>query len=230
MRIFYAAYLLDEPFATLINSIRLLCEPLEKHLAHVTIRGPYDNLLPPDEVENINRNVNGKHIRVLGGTFFGPSQATVYLACSASELPFVWHKPDFDYHPHITLYDGPSLQISRELRMMLLHHEIAFDFTIEALYPLTTTPGQQDLTLRASIPESFIDAFFAPLGRSLNDALKLPEYVRLLLVDELLRVLSEYHAHGRAQSAEIAARPTFDFADLLGPPRVSSLRVLNALR
>lgn len=216
MRIFYAAYLLDEPFATLINAIRLLCEPLEKHLAQVTIRGPYDNLLPPDEVEDINRNVKGKHIRVLGGTFFSPTQATVYLACSASELPFVWHKPDFDYQPHITLYDGSSLKISHELRMMLRRYEISFDFAIEGLYPLTAIPGQQDLTLRASIPESFVDAFFAPLGRSLNDALKLPEHVRLLLVDELLRVLADYRTHDRALSAKTMARSAFDFTNLRG--------------
>src|SRR5437764_15252189 len=103
MRIFYAAYLLEEPYATLINAIRLLCEPSEKHLAHLTIRGPYDEPLPAAEVDEINKSIRGASIHVLGGTFFDPTQSTVYLACSASYLPLVWDKPDYDYQPHITL-------------------------------------------------------------------------------------------------------------------------------
>jgi len=216
MRIFYAAYLLDEPYSTLINMVRLLCQPLEKHLAHVTIRGPYENALPAEDVEEMNRHVRGSMVRVLGGTYFEAKPSTVYLACAAPPLALVWHKPDYDYHPHITLYDGDSIEIAKALRQLLIRHRLEFEFPIEELYPLTSTPGQQDLRLRASIPEQFLNIFLRPLGQSLSGVLGLSVDVRLILVEELLRILADYSAKDRQATAP---HRTFDFAPLLRTPR-----------
>lgn len=104
---------------------------------------------------------------------------------------------------------------------MLLRYKVSFSFAIESLYPLVSTPGQQDLTLKASIPESFVHAFFTPLGRSLNEVLQLPEDVRLLLVDELLRVLADYGGGSTDCPANEQRRQPFDFSTLLKPPSVS---------
>src|SRR5436853_20286 len=112
--------------------------------------------------------------------------------------------------------------MSRELRAKLLRYKLTFDFVIESLYPLSSTPGQQDLTLKSSISESFVRAFFSPLGRSLNEALQLPDDVRLLLVDELLRVLTDFRRENPpAGVTTFHNKTTFDFTSLLKSPTVS---------
>lgn len=150
MRVFYAVFVADRHIEQLLDAIRLLGNPAEKHAAHITLRGPYTQRYRMDLK---NRVVQGATVRVSGvNAFWGPRQNTIFLKCDAPELRAVWHKPDYpDYQPHLTLYDGPSRSFAERLLDRLLHCEPIFEFHATELRPLGSSKGQVTLDLAASL-------------------------------------------------------------------------------
>lgn len=113
-RTFYVLYVPDGLIANCIDAIRVLANPVEKHRAHITVRGPYQRAI--SSLDAINREIEGSGIDIRGsGNFFESGQNTVYLACKSPQLEAVWYKRDYGFNPHITLYDGSSHEFARKL-------------------------------------------------------------------------------------------------------------------
>lgn len=168
MRIVYVIYLDDEIARSLINTIRLICNPFEKTLAHITVRGPYKKIYGVDKLSSYNSRIQGARIRVSGSaSFFDTNQNTVFLCCQSDELHKVWHKPDYSgaYNPHITLYDGKSRSFAIEMLKILRNYDIDFYFNVNKLSPLILRkrqPGfllqlEDDLDIVSSITNDHID-------------------------------------------------------------------------
>ncbi len=107
MAVFYGLYVADEKMAAALDLIRFFGEPYFVRRAHITVRGPYREKLPPET----ERTWQGKRYRIqFNGvdSFFSASQNTVYLKCDIPGIETVWDKPDYggQITPHLTLYDG----------------------------------------------------------------------------------------------------------------------------
>jgi len=116
-RLFYVVYVGEPILQIALDAIRLIANPREKGLAHITVRGPYS------ESPHFSRSVlamEGKNVIVKGvSDFFQNGQNTVFLECHCRGLRSRWDKSDYGYQPHITLYDGPSHQFASKLRHVL---------------------------------------------------------------------------------------------------------------
>lgn len=115
-RIFYVVYFADVFVQSCLDLIRYLAEWSEKTPAHITVRGPYSRRLHEKVEQSLDEQMAGIDIDVLGvSAFLNQRQNTVYLRCSASELSQVWHKPNYSFNPHLTLYDGNDRPFADEL-------------------------------------------------------------------------------------------------------------------
>lgn len=190
MRIFYVVYIKREPLKSYINAIRLLCNPAEKNSAHLTVRGPYKRRYSEVDLKALNDRIKGDYIHVFGSdSFLAPTQNTVFLDCESSRLRDVWHKPDFGYRPHITLYDGASQRVADSLVRMLASRRFDFSFQAEGLSQLIVKPGQRNLILRCDTnPTVIAQAMGRPLDLATLDSL--PESERLKLAEMLVEELS----------------------------------------
>ena len=128
--------------ASCIDAIRVLANPAEKHRAHITVRGPYRRR--GKRSDKFSRFVEGSEININGPAhFFDFGQNTVYLQCMSSELKAVWYKPDYDFNPHITLYDGESSAFARKLWDIVSKHSLKFSFVAGPLTPLVSSRRHQ---------------------------------------------------------------------------------------
>lgn len=147
MRLFYVIYVPEGEIRACIDAVRYLCNPREKHRAHITVRGPYDS---PQDLGPAADRVRGEKVVVAGcGTFFGPTQNTVYLKCKCPALADVWEKKDYgSFNPHITIYDGPSREAAETLLGVLQACPVQFEFAADRLAPLVSIKGEPNFNLR----------------------------------------------------------------------------------
>lgn len=122
MKIFYGVYLEDERLSACLDLVRLISEPDYYRRCHLTIRGPYERRIPDKRLLEFNKTLNEAHntINFIGvGSFFIGRQSTVILDCEITGIRDIWHKPDFqDGKPHITLYDGNSIEFARVVKFI----------------------------------------------------------------------------------------------------------------
>jgi 2'-5' RNA ligase len=206
-RIFYVLYVQDRKIRTLLNSIRLICNPREKLESHITVRGPYHRRL--SRIKQYNEKIRGSFVHVTGtGTFESSRQSTVYLHCRASFLAKFWCKPDYtEFQPHLTIYDGSSHEFAMALRRVLNSYDLHFSFEVTGLEPLFTTKGQNSADVWMNLDDSVCYALFRRrLVR--EDVIGMAERDRLALVDTLLRTAERQglfrQAGQRTLSAEFA--------------------------
>lgn len=147
IRVFYVVYVPEGETRACIDAMRYLCNPRERHCAHITVRGPYDG---PQDLGEASNRVRGLTVKVSGvGSFFGPSQNTVYLKCECPEVQQVWDKKDYaEFNPHITLYDGNSRELADALLDALRRCPLRFEFVAEGLSPLVSIKGEPNFSLR----------------------------------------------------------------------------------
>jgi len=137
-----------------LDTIVYLANPDEKNSAHLTIRGPSDD--KPD-IETINQQLSGTELSVLGAaSFFEGNQNTVFLRCDSLLLPTVWHKPNYAYNPHITLYDGPSRSFAERLVAILNQHRIFGLLRVGRVGAIRLMRGQKSFDLRLGVPKERI--------------------------------------------------------------------------
>ena len=150
MRVFYVVAIEDDYLRSLLDGIRVLCDPREKHHAHITVRGPYEQRY---HFHAQNRLLQNSEVQVSGpGCFFGERQNTVFLKCESKVLEKVWYKPDYPaYTPHLTIYNGVSRAFAEQLLQILSKHAPQFSFHVSGLLPLITTRGQEAFLLATSI-------------------------------------------------------------------------------
>jgi hypothetical protein len=143
---FYVIYIGDEAISLHVDAIRLLANPTEKSRAHLTVRGPYARRYP--NLDSVGKRFAGLPVAVEGlGNFFDHGQTTVFLKCEAEWLRTIWRKPDYEYNPHLTLFDGRDARFARKLYLTLREFEFDLTFHASALLPLTTRSKQSSLDL-----------------------------------------------------------------------------------
>ena len=211
-RTFYVLYVPDGPIAACIDAIRVLANPAEKHRAHITVRGPYQR--GGKKFDNINRIVEGSAINIHGsGNFFNSGQNTVYLRCESPQLEAVWDKPDYGFNPHITLYDGSSLEFAKNLWDIVSRRNYEISFMAGPLMPLVSSRRYQggmalqaDLDLRLLREFTGLDidgAKIESLGQDgrLNAIDKLCDY--LSMIDSRLALPRRQSLEPKAAGFEI---------------------------
>ena len=207
MRVFYAVYIQDDFWRRWMDVIRFLCNPNEKHSAHVTLRGPYKQRYA---LKAMSEAIEGKVIDVQHvGAFWGISQNTVFLRCDSPYMEKVWYKPHVGYHPHLTLYDGGLRGFADVLYTILRQHDVRFAFHASKLYPLVSSQGQSGFNLATQFEASEVAEV---LGEevSVHRIHSLDEERRLEMVSQVCN-----HLFPRLR------RPQFSHTDLSAHPRAA---------
>lgn len=118
--VFYVVRFADAPVMDILNLMRFAAAPEAKRTAHITVRGPYRRSLPKDTVRGFSQMIEGEKVQLGGaGVFFARGQNTAYLHCHSPALKAVWHKPQHDYTPHLTIYDGKSRAAAEDIKAVL---------------------------------------------------------------------------------------------------------------
>lgn len=185
MRIFYVINIKDRNLKTLIDGIRVIADPKEKNYAHITVKGPYNQIKNIDKENDIIKN---KIIYVNNiSTFVTNKQNTIYLECFSNHLSKIWDKADYkEFTPHITLYDGNDKVFADDLFNVLKKHNIKFSFKVDQLDILYSSKGQLNTNL---VSDS--DLFFN-LSYYLNETINyhkienLDNQEKLKLIDRLI--------------------------------------------
>ena len=201
-RTFYVLYLPDGPIANCVDAIRVLANPVEKHRAHITVRGPYSRAVK--HLDSINRQIEGSSVDIYqAGNFFDTGQNTVYLACRSPKLQAVWDKRDYGFNPHITLYDGSSHEFATKLWRIVSSRAYDISFVAGPLKALVSSRRgqggmalQADLDLRLLREVAGLDldgATVESFGEEerLNAIGKLCDYLSTMVSDTVLRQLEE---------------------------------------
>ena len=157
-RVFYVVYLPAGEFRTCLDALRVIARPQTRFPAHLTVRGPYAEAA---DVSPHSDRIRDAIVRIAGvGIFDGAGQNTVFLHCSCPDLLSVWDKPDYGYNPHITLYDGDSLDFAEALYDVLEQAQLRHSFRARGLEPLVsrrgdTAPPVRDRLDSAALAEIF---------------------------------------------------------------------------
>lgn len=137
-KFFFVIYFHDAFIKMMLDSLRLVADPSQSNLAHITVKGPYQRFekkrLQEDTVQ-----IRGKEIGVNGaGCFFSETQNTVFFKCLYNkELYHIWNSKEYktykEFHPHITIYDGDDVHFSRRLYEAINKYNIKFSFKVDEL-------------------------------------------------------------------------------------------------
>ena len=188
-RVFYVVYFNDQRLQAALDAMRFIANPREKTPAHMTVRGPYAQLY---NLHRQQRTIYGTEVFAKGvSAFLCEGQNTVFIHCQSEKLREVWKKQDFEFNPHITLYDGSSRQFAAALLDKLDDIGIQFRFLIDELRPLETFKGQSSSWLRDSFDENFAEKVIGtPIKASDVDTMTDP--IRISLMTRFARNLSTY--------------------------------------
>jgi 2'-5' RNA ligase len=181
MRVFYVVYIREEPYRTVLNGIRVLANPKEKHSAHITVQGPFLRRRPESKVREFDAIISGKEVSVEGvDSFFFPGQSTVFLRGVGEELRDVWRKPHYGYNPHITLYDGADREMAEQILSAVKSAQVFFRFRVRGLEELVVN-GQRDLALAYSIDYDLLELYAkCRLDQSILSNMNCTDRVRLI--------------------------------------------------
>ena len=147
--IFYALGITDNALSSCLDAVRLLSNPTEKHTAHITVSGPHKRRKNTEELEKLNSVIRGKSLTVSGvGQFFSETQNTVFLKCTSPSLRLIWNKSDYEFNPHITIYDGGDRLYAEALLEFLEDHRLSFSFCAEQLFVIRSAKGQKSMGLQ----------------------------------------------------------------------------------
>ena len=190
-RVFYVVQFADPAVQRILDAIRYLSNPAEKGAAHITVRGPYHRRLNDGNVKKVAAIVEGSMISVRGlDTFFGHNQNTVILRCAAESLRKVWMKRDYDYNPHITIYDGPERSVGQDIIDHLAELDLYFQCEADGVSPHISYKGQRTFDLRTAFDAPFISQVLSrPIELNTIDTMDWPQ--RLALVVDLAKKLPQ---------------------------------------
>lgn len=201
-RLFYVLYLPHRELQIHLDLMRVVCDPSVVSPAHLTVRGPYISEPLSDAIWKSAKSIK---VKIEGaGEFFSPNQNTVFLKCSSDDLKRIWWKPQYkDFQPHITIYDGNSLDFGRRLLSTLCQYDLSFSFVADELSERESTGKQFPLgfnwiryeTLLKDIGES---------GFERKKVEQLNESDRLILIDKIAKHLEEVITNEKSRMLSVA--------------------------
>jgi hypothetical protein len=157
MRVFYVLFVADPHLRTALDAIRFLYDPLTRHSAHVTVRGPYRQRI---NASRLSSSIEQTTVTLYDVSHFFEErgQHTVFFDVAAEGLDRVWSKPDYAFDPHLTLYDGRSRRDALELYQIAKRFRIAIQFQARGLEPLISNGKQANFSLVDSIDFDFLSS------------------------------------------------------------------------
>lgn len=113
LRVFHVISFLDSEIQACLNALRFVANTSEKMEAHITFGGPFPNRRSlPDGVASLE----GAWMEITGvGKFFGDTQHTVFLEGKSPDLERFQSIRDYEFHPHITLYNGGERAVAEAI-------------------------------------------------------------------------------------------------------------------
>jgi len=177
----------EQEIQCLLDSIIVLANPDEKTPSHITLRGPYDEAPDSSAIES---NIVGSRVHIIGvGNFFNEGQNTVFLRCGSDYIKKYWWKPNFPFNPHITLFDGQSIEFSQKLHSLLSRVKPYFQLTVGSLQTHRTVSGQKSFDLLLNVDFELVSKF---TGREVDSSSirKMPEWERLMIIDRICNNLT----------------------------------------
>lgn len=187
-RFFQVVYLSDSTLQHRVDAIRFVAEPTEKTSAHVTVAGPYNRR---EDVSSPSLSIKGTSLHVFGvGNFFKSGQNTVFLRCGSDHLRSVWHKKDFGFNPHITIYDGNDHSFAVSLFEEISAQNVFFNVPVTDVELLKTIKGQQAFDLLFGLDWSFIRW---AAGREIDEigVKNLASWERKMIIQRMLTKLTQ---------------------------------------
>jgi len=192
-RFFFVIYLHNEIIKTILDSMRIIADPKQRNISHITVKGPYRNAQKKRLVQD-SKLIQGQHLSIQGaGNFFIEKQNTVFLKCEEKEeLYTIWkskeEKTYKEFHPHITIYDGNNRVFAKNLFETISSHDINFSFKVDKLELYSSADKTRLFNLKAQADYSTISKL---AGRIINqkniDALTDDE--KLSAIDKLCNIL-----------------------------------------
>jgi len=194
-RFFFVIYLHNEAIKTILDPMRIIADPKQRNLSHITVKGPYRNAQKKRLVQD-SKLIQGQDITVHGaGNFFIENQNTVFLRCEEKEeLYTIWkskeEKTYKEFHPHITIYDGDNRKFAKNLFNTINSHNINFSFKVDKLELYSSADKSRLFNLRAQANYSTISSM---AGRFIDQANidSLTDDERLLVIDKMCELLEQ---------------------------------------
>jgi hypothetical protein len=170
-----------------IEAIRLLSDPSQKWPAHITVRGPYKKHI---NIDPINSRLVGDSVTITGvGRFSGPRQNTVYFKCTSPKLEKVWMKRDFEFNPHITIYDGSNAEFADQLYTVASKYTYNISFPSAKLFPLTSRRDQCGFGLQTVFSSELVREIAGEIIKP-SDVASMSEERKLAIIDRICSYLT----------------------------------------
>lgn len=192
-KFFFVIYFKNELIKQALNGLRLVADPSQNNIAHLTVKGPYFS----KQIKKLNEDkqlIEGKLIDIIGaGNFFEDNQNTVFLKCKEKvELKQIWKSKEIKtykkFHPHITIYDGKDKEYALHLYEVLNSHDINFSLEVAKLDLYSTLDKYTLLNLHHSIDYNFLSEVTGHKVTS-SEINSLDEDSRLEMIDKLSETL-----------------------------------------
>lgn len=204
-KFFFVIYFKNEKVKQVLNGLRLVADPSQNNIAHLTVKGPYIS----KQLKKLNEDkklIEGKSIDIIGvGNFFTENQNTVFFKCAEKvELKKIWETKEIktykEFHPHITIYDGNNKKYARNLYKTLNSHRLEFSLEIDELDLYSTNDKFTLFNLKNSVNYEML-SHAAGHKVSSKEIASLNEDSRLEIIDKLSETLIEIVAKISANSS-----------------------------
>lgn len=149
--------LMDPEINGLLSGLRAAFSDEKAHTnIHITMRGPYRNIIPQDEIKKYQKLLSDEPILIHGIDMFNNSgHHVVYIRVSGERLKKVWWKPDYPtkiygFNPHISLYVGSDPVLAKKIQYFLRKEDLRLLCRDFRLTPYTSR--QTELFPRDPVP------------------------------------------------------------------------------
>ena len=114
----------------------------------------------------------------------------------------IWSKPDYDYNPHITLYDGKSRTFAEKLVKILNSHLRNISFKVDKLYELKSVRGKVNEPITVNSTLSYIKRI---VGEKLSkeNLEKMDDSEKLFFIELLTEDLAHFRSKNRIGVVEV---------------------------
>ncbi|MFH5802985.1 hypothetical protein [Alienimonas sp. DA493] len=189
-RIFYFVEPAEPYIRHHLNAIRLLCDPRENKLAHVTVRGPYESSLSAERIDSLGQLVKGEILQFGPiGEFVIGRKINLHLECECDALKKVWDKSDFGYRPHLTIFDGTRGPYMESMRRVMLHSLGHFKASCTSLVEYPPPRGRNHNMLAESLRGGVLSRLVG-FNIEPEDVGQIPSGDRFSLISRLCQQLS----------------------------------------
>lgn len=191
---FFVIYFKNELIKKVLNGLRLVADPTQNNVAHLTVKGPYVSK-QMKKLHEDKQLIEGKSIHIIGvGNFFSEHQNTVFFKCEEKiELTKIWQSKNIktykEFHPHITIYDGKDRNYAIHLFETLHSHNINLSLEVDELDLYSTNDKFTLMNLHHSVDYKLLSEA-AGHDVTSQEILSLDEHSRLKIIDKLSKKLA----------------------------------------